>query len=405
MSAREDAARYLAPGERLVLALKPHPLFIVLRHAGWLAAMLLVAVGGVIVRPMAPYPDVWAVLSGVWFSLVLLRLAWDALEWSVRLYILTDVRAMRVGGVLRRLVVDVPLRRVRTLALYRSVRERLFGLGSIVIAAGDEPGAEFAWVMVRPYQQALDECRAGSDAAPQQVAHGPKPPTAVSRLLEPGKVLVVGLVGGIGAGKSAVAQELERLGCVIVDSDTLAKQALNEPAVRAALAEWWGPGVAGPDGRMDRRAIAAIVFTDPAQRARLEGLIHPRVKAARDEVIAAVRARGGGCVVVDAPLLFEAAIDRDCDAVVFVDAPRETRMARVKAARGWDEEEFDRREKAQIPLEEKRRRSDDSVKNDGGRDVLALRVGELLERLARRSARKNPTTASQGASADGIGAG
>jgi dephospho-CoA kinase len=89
--------------------------------------------------------------------------------------------------------------------------------------------------------------------------------------------------------------------------------------------------------------------------------------------------------MVDAPLLLEAGIDKECDLVMFVDSPREQRLARVKATRGWDEEEMVRREKAQIPLEEKRARSDEVVVNDATPDVLRHRVDELVKKLATRT--------------------
>jgi dephospho-CoA kinase len=192
---------------------------------------------------------------------------------------------------------------------------------------------------------------------------------------------VVGLIGGIGAGKSAVARALADRGALVLDSDADAKLALDRPDVRATLEQWWGSDVISADGRIDRRAVAAIVFNAPEERRRLEAIIHPILKADRAKAVAAARARGVEVVVIDAPLLLEAGVDRECDAVLFVDAPREIRLARVKATRGWDEAELSRREAAQLPLAEKRARANSVIVNDGDQAALTARVDEWLRSL------------------------
>lgn len=195
--------------------------------------------------------------------------------------------------------------------------------------------------------------------------------------------LLIGLAGGIGAGKSAVAEAFARAGAWVSNSDAEARAALASPAVRDTVVSWWGPGVLGTDGLPDRQKIAGVVFGDPEQRRRLEGLLHPMVHQARAEMVRRASAQGVAAVIVDAPLLFEAGVDADCDAVVFVDVPREQRLARVLASRGWTEEEFDRRERAQLPVEEKRRRSDYVLHNSGDRAEMAAAAAELLDRITR----------------------
>lgn len=192
---------------------------------------------------------------------------------------------------------------------------------------------------------------------------------------------VIGIAGGIGSGKSTVARAFEQLGCLVLDSDAEAKRALERTEVRDELVRWWGPGVLDADGGIDRRRVAQIVFADAAERRRLEGLIHPLVKKTRREAIAMATGRPG--VVIDAPLLFEAGLEGECDEVVFVEASRAVRLARVLRSRGWDEAEFDRREAAQMPLDEKRRRcrfvienEDDEPRVEEARAVLeAVRRG------------------------------
>lgn len=236
------------------------------------------------------------------------------------------------------------------------------------------------------------------------------------------RVPVIGLVGGIGAGKSAVARTLESLGCVVMDSDAQAKALLDDAGVRDTLVSWWGARVlkseeAGGEGkasggRIDRAAVAGIIFGAPAERRRLEMLIHPMLHAERRRRIQEIEAARSApfldsptsspttsatsstaspaasfpttapaAIVIDAPLLFEAGVDRECDAVIFVEAPFEARLKRVCESRGWDEAELRRREASQLPLEEKRRRARHVVENTGSLDDLGAQVGRVLRQI------------------------
>ncbi len=203
----------------------------------------------------------------------------------------------------------------------------------------------------------------------------------------PGRMPVIGLAGGIGSGKSAVARVLEGLGCVVSDSDTEAKAMLDEPEVRGLIEARWAGSENGPvfgaDGRADRGAIARIVFSDQAERAWLESVVHPRLHAQRAERRQEAEHAGAQGFVIDAPLLFEAGLEAECDAVIFVDCPRETRLRRVRENRGWDEAELARREKAQMPLDDKRRRSDYVVRNAGDQAALEAGVREAFRHIRR----------------------
>ncbi len=191
---------------------------------------------------------------------------------------------------------------------------------------------------------------------------------------------IIGLAGGIGAGKSAVAKILADLGCLVVDSDRLGRAALDDPAVKATLTEWWGDRILDASGVVDRSVVASIVFEDGSERRRLEGLVHPWIEAKRRAMFAAA-SPGTPALVIDAPLLFEAGIDGECDAVIFVEADRATRLARVRSTRGWDEAELARREAAQIPLDDKRARSEYTVVNTGSHADLAGVVSGILDRI------------------------
>ncbi len=194
--------------------------------------------------------------------------------------------------------------------------------------------------------------------------------------------MIIGLAGGVGAGKSSVAAAFRDLGCVVIDSDQEAKAALRLPRVKAELRSWWGEAAFGPDGEVNRAAVARIVFADPAQRLRLESLIHPLLRGTRHAAIDAAERDGAPAVILDAPLLFEAGLDAECDAVVFVEAPRSQRVARV-ARRGWDEAELDRREKTQLPLEHKRARAHHVVDNSADEARLRARVAEVFSAIMR----------------------
>ena len=184
---------------------------------------------------------------------------------------------------------------------------------------------------------------------------------------------VIGLTGGIGAGKSAVAEMLERLGAVVSDSDRDTTEILRSPDVVETIRGWWGDEVVDERGTIVRAEVARRVFSDPAERRRLEELIHPRVHELRrrrfEEASDSAR-----MLVIDAPLLFEAGLDAECDAVWFVDASEDLRRNRVRINRDWDDDELARREANQLSIEEKRRRSDVVLENDGSLDQLRAKV-------------------------------
>lgn len=191
---------------------------------------------------------------------------------------------------------------------------------------------------------------------------------------------VIGLVGGIGAGKSFVASCFADLGCIVSDSDAGVRELLARPEVVAELTGWWGGRILREDGTLDRKVISGIVFADPQQRKRLEGLLHPMLKVRREETVRDAARSGCPAVILDAPLLLEAGLAAECDAVVFVDAPREVRLARV-AARGWDEAELDRRENAQKSVLDKRAASGYIVVNAGDAAQTRQQVARTLQHV------------------------
>lgn len=191
-----------------------------------------------------------------------------------------------------------------------------------------------------------------------------------------GGVILVGLTGGIGSGKSTVSAALARCGAVIIDADAIVRE-LQRPGmpVLASIVERFGPSVLTPSGELDRGALAAIVFNDSAALASLNEIVHPAVAA---EILRRVDAhrRGDEVVVLDVPLLVEN--NRyPVAGVIVVDAPVEFAVARVIAHRGMDEADAWARVGRQASREDRLARADFVVDNSGDLDDLAAQVDAL----------------------------
>ena len=200
----------------------------------------------------------------------------------------------------------------------------------------------------------------------------------------PQKFPVIGLVGGIGSGKSEVGGILRTLGCVVCDSDSLVRDLYRTPELKTELQSWWGPGILDEQGQIDRIAVGAIVFKDPLERARLEAFIHPRVEAERAKMFTAAPA-GTRALVIDAPLLLEAGLADACTRIWFIEAPEQIRHTRVMTSRGWTADELSRREAAQWSLDRKRAAAHDVLRNDGDPASLREQVLQALGNLPREA--------------------
>lgn len=189
----------------------------------------------------------------------------------------------------------------------------------------------------------------------------------------------VGLTGGIGSGKSAVADVWRERGATVVDADRLARDAVAPgTAGLRAIAQRW-PAVVAADGTLDRAALARAVFADDAERAQLNAIVHPAVRELGDALEAA--APPGAIVVHVVPLLFEGDFWRRCDATVAVLAPEAQRIARVEARDGVDEAAVRARMRAQIDPEEARRRATYVIENDADLATLRQRANALYDAL------------------------
>jgi dephospho-CoA kinase len=198
-------------------------------------------------------------------------------------------------------------------------------------------------------------------------------------------MLMVGLTGGIGAGKSAVARRLAELGAVIIDSDALAREVVapGTPGLAEVVAAF-GPGVLGPDGQLDRTALGRIVFGNEDQRRRLEAIIHPRVRQRAGEI--ATAAAPDAVVVNDVPLLVEAGLAGLYQVVIVVLASEETRARRLIHDRGMDESDVRARIAAQASDDQRRAVADIIITNDGDMDSLRSQVDQAWVALRARAA-------------------
>jgi dephospho-CoA kinase len=197
-------------------------------------------------------------------------------------------------------------------------------------------------------------------------------------------VLLVGLTGGIGAGKSTVGNMLAERGAVILDADAFSRE-----AVRAGtegfrrVVERFGKGIVAANGELDRPKLAAIVFNDPQALSDLEAIVHPEVRRMIADGITA-NLDADAVVVLVNPLLIEMGTHRDCDVVVVVSASPETQIARSVAG-GMTDDDVRARLAAQLPLEDRARQADVLIDNEGSFEELAAQVEELWNRLASRA--------------------
>lgn len=186
----------------------------------------------------------------------------------------------------------------------------------------------------------------------------------------------VGLTGGIASGKSTVARMLAERGVPVIDADALAREVVGPgTAALAAIAARW-PGVVR-DGALDRQALGAIVFADAAERAALEAIVHPAIRAEAFRRLETLEAAGAPVAVYEAALLVETGLDRELDALIVVSLPEEEQVRRLVARDGVPEAAARARVAAQAPLAEKLARAHYVIENTGDLADLRARVDEV----------------------------
>ncbi|MDR3637260.1 MAG: dephospho-CoA kinase [Isosphaeraceae bacterium] len=215
-----------------------------------------------------------------------------------------------------------------------------------------------------------------------------------------GRIPVFGLIGGIGAGKSLVASLLAERGALVLDADAIGHALLDQRPARDQVVARFGAGILAPRSEgeeppaIDRRALGAIVFADPAALRSLENILHPRMRRTFEKAIDRALRRGKAtAVVLDAAILLEKGWDTLCDRIIYVDAPHEQRLARLTAQRGWTAADLETRERAQWPAEAKRKRATLTVENDADLSELAGKVARAWSELMASRPRSEPRRA------------
>ncbi len=196
-------------------------------------------------------------------------------------------------------------------------------------------------------------------------------------------MLIVGLTGGIGSGKSVVARMFKDEGANVIDLDDLARRVVepDKPAWRDVVA-YFGMGILNPDKTLNRSALGEIVFSDPKSRKVLEEFTHPRIFEERDALLEAIKHKDPcSVVVIEFPLLFELSFQKKFDKVILVYVPRDAQIRRVRERDGLSQNEVDKRLRAQIPIDEKRSLSDYIIDNEGSLDNTRDQVRGVMKDL------------------------
>jgi dephospho-CoA kinase len=209
-----------------------------------------------------------------------------------------------------------------------------------------------------------------------------------------GKKPIIGILGGIGSGKSTVAAEFAKLGCKVIDADKIAHELLDEPAVKEKVVGLFGQDILDPAGKIDREKLAEVVFADarklsPAALgseqnsplARINEIIHPLVLQRAQELINQYDCQNQvKAIVLDMPLLVEVGWDKRCDKLIFVDCRQELRLDRAKKL-GFDKNQVKIRENFQISLDNKANLADNTIENNSDFSVLAKQVVNIFSNI------------------------
>ncbi len=194
---------------------------------------------------------------------------------------------------------------------------------------------------------------------------------------------VIGIVGGVGSGKTTAAKAFGAHGGFVIDCDAIGHQLLGDDTVRRELRERWGESIFDAAGAVDRTALGHIVFADSTQLAALNAIMHPRIAAKIEELITAANANPEvSLIVIDAAVLFEGGWDKFCTHTVFVNAPLGQRIERVTKTRSWDEHTLRTRESSQISLDSKAAKCSHAVDNYSTESHLGERISQLIRQIS-----------------------
>lgn len=196
-----------------------------------------------------------------------------------------------------------------------------------------------------------------------------------------GKKPIIGILGGIGSGKSTVASELGKLGCKVIEGDNIAHKALDRKDIKQKIIALFGEGVLDPSGRIDRRKLSDIAFADADKLLSLNRMIHPLVLKRTEEFIKRYSCQNRvKAIVLDMPLLVEVGWANRCDKLIYVGCKRRLRVDRAKKM-GFDENQIKIREKFQISLDSKADIADNLIDNNSDFTALVRQVTDTLSHI------------------------
>jgi len=194
----------------------------------------------------------------------------------------------------------------------------------------------------------------------------------------PKKKPVIGILGGIGSGKSTVAAEFGKLGCGVIDADEIAHKLLEKKNVKEKIITLFGP-VLDSAGKIDRKKLADIVFADADKLSALTGILHPFVLTRTEQLINQYNQENQvEAIVLDMPLLMEVGWEKRCDKLIFVDCERPLRVNRMKKMGLFDENKFKIRENFQISLDNKVAIAENTINNNSGLSALVRQVADIF---------------------------
>lgn len=195
---------------------------------------------------------------------------------------------------------------------------------------------------------------------------------------------VIGILGGVGSGKSTVTGQFASLGCAVIDADRIAHDVLGLPEVVEAVCERFGESVLDADGGVDRAVLGRLVFEDTEGLAFLNALIHPRVLSRCEALMAASQAKPEvRAIVLDLPLLVEVGWEKKCDFLIFVACDFEKRLKRASKNGKFDANQLKKREKCQISLDKKREIAHYTINNNSDISDVAEQIAQLFSSITK----------------------
>jgi len=190
---------------------------------------------------------------------------------------------------------------------------------------------------------------------------------------------IIGILGGIGSGKTTVANAFAKAGCKVIDADKIAHELLEQKDVKSSIINIFGKAILTIEGKINRKKLADVVFEDSGKIKAINGIIHPLVLAQVEALISEYNTQNQvKAIVLDMPLLAEVGWEKRCNKLIFVDCKADLRLKRTMKNGILNESQLKRRENFQISLDKKKGIADNVLDNNSDCEALAKRVADIL---------------------------